>query len=170
MERAFMSPVGPWFRWFAWHPVRTDDRGWRWLRPVWRRRMQSHEYLDGPIVTDWQTVVDRDDIGEPASVADDVPTAVEIRPGERLALTVTRPTNLGLCPRCDSPGCPGRDDILDCTALIDGLSARAHAAHLLRIETCLRCLYCRAPARSTPDGGYCTRCDRHVPVTVVSSP
>lgn len=26
------------FRWFAWHPVRTDDRGWRWLRAVWRKR------------------------------------------------------------------------------------------------------------------------------------
>lgn len=26
------------YRWFAWHPVWTDDRGWRWLRVVWRRR------------------------------------------------------------------------------------------------------------------------------------
>jgi hypothetical protein len=25
-----------WFRWFAWHPVWTTDRGWRWLRVVWR--------------------------------------------------------------------------------------------------------------------------------------
>lgn len=32
------APTPPPFRWFAWHPVWTDDRGWRWLRPVWRRR------------------------------------------------------------------------------------------------------------------------------------
>lgn len=29
---------GPEFRWFAWHPVWTTDRGYRWLRFVWRRR------------------------------------------------------------------------------------------------------------------------------------
>lgn len=29
----------PWFRWFAWHPVWTTDRGWRWLRVVWRRHV-----------------------------------------------------------------------------------------------------------------------------------
>lgn len=29
---------GPAFRWFAWHPTFTHDRGWRWLRFVWRRR------------------------------------------------------------------------------------------------------------------------------------
>ncbi|MCE0510876.1 hypothetical protein LVJ59_17655 [Microbacterium sp. KKR3/1] len=28
-----------WFRWFAWHPVWTYDRGWRWLRFVWRRHV-----------------------------------------------------------------------------------------------------------------------------------
>lgn len=33
---------GPAFRWFAWRPVWTGDRGWRWMRPVWRRRA----YLD----------------------------------------------------------------------------------------------------------------------------
>lgn len=26
-----------WFRWFAWHPVWTTDRGWRWLCVAWRR-------------------------------------------------------------------------------------------------------------------------------------
>lgn len=26
-----------WFRWFAWRPVWTRDRGWQWLRMVWRR-------------------------------------------------------------------------------------------------------------------------------------
>lgn len=33
---------GPAFRWFAWHPVDTEDRGWRWLRMVWRRRSYNH--------------------------------------------------------------------------------------------------------------------------------
>lgn len=35
---------GPRFRWFAWHPVWTEDRGWRWLRMVHRRRF----YLELP--------------------------------------------------------------------------------------------------------------------------
>jgi len=30
---------GPIHRWFAWRPVDTEDRGWRWLRLVWRRRV-----------------------------------------------------------------------------------------------------------------------------------
>lgn len=33
-----MITYGPAFRWFAWRPVDTEDRGWRWLRMVWRRR------------------------------------------------------------------------------------------------------------------------------------
>jgi hypothetical protein len=47
-EPLFGFPVGPWFKWFAWHPTKTTDRGWRWLRPVWRRRYQTHSYLRGP--------------------------------------------------------------------------------------------------------------------------
>lgn len=27
---------GPWQRWFAWYPVRTEQHGWRWLRTVER--------------------------------------------------------------------------------------------------------------------------------------
>lgn len=57
-EPSFGFPVGPWFRWFAWRPVATIDRGWRWLRPVWRRRCQSHVYLDGPTVRWFQAAVD----------------------------------------------------------------------------------------------------------------
>ncbi len=26
------------YRHFAWRPVWTEDRGWRWLRMVWRAR------------------------------------------------------------------------------------------------------------------------------------
>ena len=58
-QPTFGEPLSDWFRWFAWRPVRTLDRGWRWLRPVWRRRCQSHDYLDGPTVSWWQNVVTR---------------------------------------------------------------------------------------------------------------
>lgn len=27
---------GPWQRWFAWYPVRTEQHGWRWLCVVER--------------------------------------------------------------------------------------------------------------------------------------
>ena len=27
---------GSWERWFAWHPVRTEEHGWRWLCTVER--------------------------------------------------------------------------------------------------------------------------------------
>ena len=30
------------FRWFAYRPVFTNDRGWRWLRVVWRRRCYAN--------------------------------------------------------------------------------------------------------------------------------
>lgn len=42
---------GPAFRWFAWRPVWTDDRGWRWLRRVWRRRFFLS--LDGHPAMSW---------------------------------------------------------------------------------------------------------------------
>jgi len=38
------------FRWFAWRPVWTRDRGWTWLRWVWRRHVPP---LDLPIPTCW---------------------------------------------------------------------------------------------------------------------
>lgn len=43
----FGEPVSDWFRWFAWHPVETVDRGRRWLVPVWRRRIYKHQFLSG---------------------------------------------------------------------------------------------------------------------------
>lgn len=58
-EPTYGHAVGPWHRRFAWRPIRTIDRGWVWLRPVWRRRCQSHDYLSGPIVEWWQNVVTR---------------------------------------------------------------------------------------------------------------
>lgn len=47
----FGFPVSDWFRWFAWHPVQTVDRGFRWLVFVNKRRIQKHDYITGG--TDW---------------------------------------------------------------------------------------------------------------------
>lgn len=33
------ASYGPWQRWFAWYPVRTEQHGWRWLRTVERRQL-----------------------------------------------------------------------------------------------------------------------------------
>ena len=52
----FGYPIGPWFRWFAWRPVRTEDRGWRWGRRVWRRRCQGKDFLPGPTIQWFQSV------------------------------------------------------------------------------------------------------------------
>ena len=57
----FGSPVGPWFQWFAWRPVRTTDRGWRWGVHCWRRRFQTKNYLDGPTHHWFLTIVDKPD-------------------------------------------------------------------------------------------------------------
>lgn len=43
----FGRPVSEWWRWFAWRPVETVDRGWVWLRVVYRRRIAKHNFLDG---------------------------------------------------------------------------------------------------------------------------
>lgn len=44
---AFGRAFTPWWRWFAWRPVETVDRGKVWLRLVWRRRIHKHQYLNG---------------------------------------------------------------------------------------------------------------------------
>lgn len=51
---------GPEFRWFAWHPVHTDDRGWRWLRFVWRRREYAPAFLPEAPGPWWSHRVDRE--------------------------------------------------------------------------------------------------------------
>jgi hypothetical protein len=43
----FGSPVSGWYRWFAWRPVETVDRGWIWLRVVNCRRIQKKFFLNG---------------------------------------------------------------------------------------------------------------------------
>lgn len=50
----FYGPIGPWHRWFAWRPVNTVTHGWKWLRPVERRRVQSKMHLTGLIDQCWQ--------------------------------------------------------------------------------------------------------------------
>lgn len=52
------STFGPAHRWFAWHPVNTDDQGWKWLQFVWRRR----QYLNipgGPAMRFWEHTKDK---------------------------------------------------------------------------------------------------------------
>lgn len=50
----FGDPCGPWIRIFAWRPRFTFDAGWVWLRPVWKRHVQKHGYLDGGPDYWWQ--------------------------------------------------------------------------------------------------------------------
>lgn len=37
----------PWHEWFAWHPVRTNHHGWKWLRTVYRRQRWTPIYAFG---------------------------------------------------------------------------------------------------------------------------
>ena len=60
-EPMFSFPVAPWLRWFAWHPVYTVDRGYRWLRFVYKRPCQFKECLArGAMEVWWQYVVNKD--------------------------------------------------------------------------------------------------------------
>ncbi|MGJ4084341.1 hypothetical protein [Corynebacterium macclintockiae] len=45
-----MTSTGPWHRWFAWRPVRTEQHGWRWLRTVERRQLTGPTFspMDSP--------------------------------------------------------------------------------------------------------------------------
>jgi len=42
----FGFPIADWYRWFAWRPVNTLDRGWVWLRTVNRRRCQVNPWVE----------------------------------------------------------------------------------------------------------------------------
>jgi hypothetical protein len=37
--------VSPWHRKFAWFPTETCDHGWKWLRFIWRRRLQGYDHF-----------------------------------------------------------------------------------------------------------------------------
>ena len=41
----FGEPISPWHWWLAWHPVRTWDHRWVWIRRIQRRLIQKHQYL-----------------------------------------------------------------------------------------------------------------------------
>lgn len=58
-EPAFGRVITPWWRWFAWRPINTVDRGTVWLRLVWRRRIHKHQYLEGGSDFWFQHAVDR---------------------------------------------------------------------------------------------------------------
>lgn len=58
-EPMFGWPITDWYRSFAWRPVETVDRGWRWLRPVYRRRIQKKAHLHGGGDFWFQSVVQR---------------------------------------------------------------------------------------------------------------
>lgn len=43
-----IGAVGPWHRWFAWRPVRTEEHGWRWLRIVERAKFYPPDAPGAP--------------------------------------------------------------------------------------------------------------------------
>lgn len=56
MKPRFAEPITDFMKWFAWRPVNTWDYGWVWLRPVYKRRCQPHEYLHNAGGWWWQYV------------------------------------------------------------------------------------------------------------------
>ncbi len=50
----FGNVIGPWRRWFAWHPCCTYDGEWLFFRMVQRRRFQIKEELFGGPDQWWQ--------------------------------------------------------------------------------------------------------------------
>lgn len=42
----FADPIDAWKTWFAWHPVKTANAGWVWLRQVYWRPCVVHAHLD----------------------------------------------------------------------------------------------------------------------------
>ena len=53
----FGTPITGWYRWFAWRPVNTLDRGWRWLVPIYKRRCQVKLHLSNGGMKWFQHVV-----------------------------------------------------------------------------------------------------------------
>ena len=47
----FADPIAKEYKWFAWYPVTTADRGIRWRVPVYKRKYVMHSYLNAPIDT-----------------------------------------------------------------------------------------------------------------------
>lgn len=51
-----------WFRWFAWRPTWTRDRGFVWLRFVWRRHVPPKLGVPGAVWTFEHEVAHDDEI------------------------------------------------------------------------------------------------------------
>lgn len=47
----FADPIAPEYKWFAWYPVSTMDKGRRWLTLVYKRKYCPHSYLPGGLGT-----------------------------------------------------------------------------------------------------------------------
>lgn len=56
----FGTPIAPFHKWFAWYPIKTYDHRIIWLRPVWRRRIQKHQHLNGGPNDWWQYSLNRE--------------------------------------------------------------------------------------------------------------
>lgn len=41
-EQQKLERLTQWHRWFAWHPVKTLEGKWTWLRTVWRIALCLH--------------------------------------------------------------------------------------------------------------------------------
>jgi len=49
IKLTFADPIAPEYRWFAWYPVYTADRGMRWFSFVFKRKYGLHSYLSIPM-------------------------------------------------------------------------------------------------------------------------
>lgn len=49
IKLTFAEPIAAEYRWFAWYPVRTADRGLRWFQFVCKRKYALHSYLSVPM-------------------------------------------------------------------------------------------------------------------------
>ena len=44
----FSNPIAKEYKWFAWYPVSTADRGWRFLTFVYKRKYALKSIIDSP--------------------------------------------------------------------------------------------------------------------------
>lgn len=66
MKPRFAEPIADWYRYFAWKPIETLDRGRRWLWVVYKRKCQPHSYLSGPQTPFFQYRATKPEAGDDA--------------------------------------------------------------------------------------------------------
>ena len=49
IKLTFADPIADEYKWFAWYPVKTADKGYRFMTFVWKRKYGLHSYLSVPI-------------------------------------------------------------------------------------------------------------------------